>query len=119
MIGGNIVALLQVNTTTKNEIGEPVKTWHDVCMMVGWLDMLSGDADKNTYYAKIQESTHLFICDYFPIPEVVSIEGKEVRVDAENTRIVADSKQYDVVLIDNPMGLNRHLEIMLNHTGWQ
>ena len=30
MIGGNITTILQVSATTKNEIGESVKSWHDV-----------------------------------------------------------------------------------------
>ena len=119
MIGGNTMALLQVSTTTKNAIGEKVLTWHDVVELKGWLDFSSGEAKINTYNAKIQESTHIFVCDYKPIPDTLTVEGKVVGVNAENARIVANSKRYDVLLIDNPMELNRQLEIYLKFTGGQ
>lgn len=119
MIGGNVKAVLQVSTTEKNEIGEKVPVWHDVVELFGWLDLQSGDSKYTTYNAKIQESTHLFICDYLPIPAILEIEGKTVRVSAENARMVTLSQKYDVMLIDNPMGLNKHLEFYLKYTGGQ
>ena len=119
MIGGNIKAVLQVSTTIKNEIGEKVPVWHDVIELHGWLDLQSGDSKYTTYNAKMQESTHLFICDYLPIPATLEIEGKTVRVSAENARMVTLSQRYDVMLIDNPMELNKQLEIYLKHTGGQ
>lgn len=128
MIGGNVKAVLQVSTTTKNEIGEKVKVWHDVPVtmpgrkepgLFGWLDLQSGDSKYTTYNAKIQESTHLFICDYLPIPATLEVEGKTVKVSAENARMVANSQRYDVMLIDDPMGLHKQLEIYLKYTGGQ
>ena len=64
MIGGNIKGMLQVHTPTKNKIGELVEEWHDVIELTGFLDLLTGDSKHNTYNAKMQESTHLFICDF-------------------------------------------------------
>ena len=128
MIGGNIKAVLQVSTTTKNDIGEKVQKWHDVPItmpgrkepgLFGWLDYKGGEAKYTTYNAKVDESTHLFICDYLPIPVTLEVEGKTVRVGAENARMVANSQRYDVMLIDNPMGLNAQWEIYLKHTGGQ
>ena len=128
MIGGNVKAVLQVSTTEKNEIGEKVKVWHDVPVtmpgrkesgLFGWLDLQSGESKYTTYNAKIQESTHLFICDYLPIPATLEVEGKTARVSAENARMVANSQRYDVMLIDDPMGLHKHLEIYLKYTGGQ
>ena len=119
MIGGNVKAVLQVSTTERNEIGERVPVWHDAVTLTGWLDLQSGDSKYTTYNAKMQESTHLFICDYLPIPATLEVEGKTVRVSAENARMVANSQRYDVMLIDNPMGLNKHLEIYLKYTGGQ
>lgn len=120
MIGGNITVSLQVKAgTTKNTIGERVPQWVDVVELTGWLDYQSGDARYTTYDAKIQESTHFFICDYVPIPDTLEVEGKTVRVKAENARMVANSQNYDVLLIDNPMGLNKQLEIYLKYTGGQ
>lgn len=119
MIGGNIKAVLQVSTSEKNEIGERVPVWHDVVELTGWLDYKGGETKYTTYNAKIDESTHLFICDYLPIPATLEVEGKTVKVKAENARMVANSQRYDVVLIDNPMGLNAQWEIYLKHTGGQ
>lgn len=119
MIGGNTKAVLQVQTATKNAIGELVQSWHDVAELTGFLDIQSGDSKYNTYNAKIQESTHVFICDYVPVQDTLEVEGIVVRVDAENARMVANGKRYDVLLIDDPMELHKHLEIYLRFTGGQ
>lgn len=119
MIGGNTKAILQVSTTTKNEIGEAVKGWHDVAELTGFIDLSSGDSKYTTYNAKIQESTHIFVSDYKPIPDSLEIDGKIVQVKTESARMVANSQRYDVMLMDNPMGLNKQWEIYLKYTGGQ
>lgn len=119
MIGGNTKAIIQIRSATKNKIGEAIPTWHDVVELTGWLDLVSGDSKYTTYNAKIQESTHMFICDYKPIPDILDIDGKSIKVSAENARMVANSQEYDVMLIDNPMNLNKQLEIYLKYTGGQ
>ena len=96
-----------------------VDTWHDVVTLKGFIDLSNGDSKHTTYDAKIQESTHVFVCDYKPIPDTLEVDGKKVKVSAENSRLVANSKRYDVMLIDNPMELNQHLEIYLKYTGGQ
>lgn len=118
-IGGNIEALLQVNAPVENEIGGMTDSWHDVCTLNGFLDLSAGDSKHTTFNAKIQESTHVFICDYSPIPDTLEVNGEMIGVNPESTRMVANSKRYDVMLIDNPMQLNRHLEIYLKYTGGQ
>ena len=118
-IGGNIEALLQINVPVENEIGSVVDTWHDVVTLKGFLDLSSGDSKHTTFNAKIQESTHIFVGDYKPIPESLDIEGKIVRVSPENARMVANSQRYDVMLMDNPMNLNKQWEIYLKYTGGQ
>ena len=107
MIGGNIVAQIQKRTVTKNKIGEQVSDWARVMEVTGWLDLSNGSTAYN-YNAKIQESTHVFVADYVDIPEGVT---------AENARLVADGKIFEVVLIDDPMGMHRQLEIFLKYTG--
>lgn len=120
MIDGNTTAVLQIRTATKkNDIGERVPEWHDVWEHKGWLDLQSGDSKHTSFNAKIQESTHVFLCDYKPIPDTFEVDGKTVKVCAENSRLVANSKRYDVMLIDNPMELNKQLEIYLKYTGGQ
>lgn len=111
-IGGNLKGTLQVKTTTKNAIGEQTQTWTDVQTLRGWLDLSGGDARYNTYYAKIQESSHVFISDYVPLDN---------RITAETARMIIGKKRYDITLIDNPMdmGTGSQLEIYLKYTGGQ
>lgn len=116
-INGNIVASLQVYTFRENEIGETIKEWHDVTTLKGYLDLSSGDSKRTTYNSKIEESTHIFICDYNAVFESILINGVNVKVDTENTRIVIKNKVYDVLLVDNPMELNYHYEIYLKYSG--
>lgn len=109
-IGGNINAIIQVNTTTKNAIGEQVKAWQDVQTLRGFLDLSTGRSGYTSFHTKIQESTHIFIGDYVPL---------DSRVDAENSRMVIGGKVYDIMLIDNPMelGSGSQWEIYLKYTG--
>lgn len=112
MIGGNLNATIQISTTAKNAIGESVKAWEDVQTIKGWLDLSSGDSGYNSFYTKIQESTHIFIGDYVTL---------DSRITAEHSRAIINGKTYDVMLIDNPMelGSGSHLEIYLKFTGGQ
>jgi len=105
MIGGNTKAELQIKTVTKNEIGEQIESWSTVKTLTGYLDLSTGDTRYENYNAKIQESTHVFICDYVPLN--VSIQS----------RMLINGITYDVSLIDNPMNLNRQLEIYLKLIG--
>ena len=107
MIGGNTIAQIQKKTVTKNKIGEQVPDWERVMEITGWLDLSNGNTAYN-YNAKIQESTHIFLADYVGIPEDVT---------AENARLVADGKIFEIILIDDPMGMHRQLEIFLKFTG--
>ena len=110
MIGGNLNAMIQVSTETENIIGESVLSWTDIQSLKGWLDLSSGEARYNTYNAKIQESTHIFIADYVPL---------DSRITAEHSRMLVNGKMYDILMIDNPMELNQHYEIYLKYTGGQ
>ena len=117
-IGGNTQATIQMKQYTKtddgkyvrNGVGEIVMTWQNVQTIKGWLDLASGDSGYSTYNAKIQESTHFFISDYVKLDE---------RITAEKSRMMVSGKVYDIVLIDNPMGLNSQLEFYLKYTGGQ
>ena len=104
-IGGNTTAVIQQRTTAKNEYGESVQTWNDVQSISGFLDMLSGNADY-TYNAKIVESTHVFVCDYYTL-----------LVNAENGRMIINDGVYEIAYIDDPMGLHYQLEIFLKYIG--
>jgi len=108
MIGGNTTAEVQVKTTVKNSIGAGVASYKTVQTLKGWLDLSSGDSRYTNYSAKIQESTHIFICDYV-----------ELEVKAENSRLLVNGERYDITLIDDPMGMHQQLEIYLRYTGGQ
>lgn len=110
MIGGNIVGQIQTKTTKKNAIGESIATWETRHTLTGFLDLANGDSKYTNFNAKVQESTHYFICDYVTL---------DADIEAENARMVINGKHYDVMLIDNPMELNAHLEIYLKLTGGQ
>ncbi len=111
-IGGNLKAIIQTYTSTRNEIGETVKKWADKQSLTGWLDLASGSSNYTAYAAKVQESTHVFISDYVPL---------QAGIDAENARMIIGGKAYDIMLIDNPMemGAGSQLEIYLKYTGGQ
>jgi hypothetical protein len=110
-IGGNKTAQLQIkNGTTKNAIGERVPNWETAIELSGFLDYQAGDSKYIVYNTKVQESTHIFICDYVALPEGVK---------AENSRMIIDGLRYDVMIIDDPMELHYQWEIYLKFTGEQ
>ncbi len=112
-IGGNKQGIIQVCTSQKNAIGEQVKQWEDVQILLGWLDYASSinqNSSYTTYYAKVQESTHVFVADWTELDQ---------RIKMENARMLIDGKAYDITLIDNPMEMKSgsQLEIFLKYTG--
>ena len=111
-IGGNITAVIQTYTVTQNEYFEDIPAWTDAVTLKGWLDLQAGDSKYTTFSAKLQESTHIFIADYVPLPD---------NIQAENSRMIINGKRYDIMLIDNPMemGSASQLEIYLKYTGGQ
>ena len=105
MIGGNKLAIIQTKTTSKNAFGEVENAWEDVVTIKGFIDYTGGDGSyKSNYKGAIEETTHLFICDY------VAFE-----VTPTTCRLLCDDKTYDVLMIDNPMDLNKHLEFFLKY----
>lgn len=133
---GNTTATIQLKTScSKNVIGEAVPVWEDVFEIKGFLDLASGDSKYTTYNAKIQESSHIFMCNYQNLIALgtdwlwdemdflnsfINSKSKEtIRIVSENARVLINNDVYDVMLIDDPMNLHRHLEIFLKYTGGQ
>ncbi|MGN8739144.1 hypothetical protein [Bilifractor sp. HCP3S3_D3] len=113
-IGGNVYGIIQVKTSEKNEFGERVPTWHDAFSLKGWLDLSNGTSDYLNYNAKVQDSTHIFICDVFDLDSVTDPDtGKTVDVTKDNARMLVKGNPYAILLIDNPMELNQQFEIYL------
>lgn len=111
MIGGNISGTLQIKSTEKNNIGEALTSYSDTVSLFGFLDLMNGDSKHVVYNAKVQESTHIFICDYKDL--------SLYKINCENCRMIVNGLVYEVLMIDNPMELNRQLEIYLKFVGGQ
>lgn len=91
-----------------DENGSRIKAYTKIASLFGWLDLISGDA-KYDYKAKIEDSTHVFICDY------EELDG----IDVEEAKAEVNGEEYDIKYIDDPMGLHEQLEIYLKKVGGQ
>lgn len=156
-VGGNLYALLQVKEKgAKNSVGAFENDWLDCTSLLGWLDLSTGDSKRSPFNAKVQESTHIFLCDFinlrnlstgwlwdpfnfkngivklkksdewkwnpfsFISGNIANYENREiVDVTSENARMVIQGMVYEILLIDNPMNMNEHLEIYLRFIGGQ
>ena len=109
-IGGNIYAVIQTKASGgKNAIGEAEITWTNAFTdVLGWLGLQTGDSKYQNFKAKIEESTHVFMCDYDA--EIYALAGQD-------TRMILKGNMYDVLLIDNPDEMDEHLEIYLRRVG--
>lgn len=109
MIGGNTIGIVQKKTgTIRNAIGEAVPRYEESFRTVGWLGLQSGEYKRSSFFAKIEESTHVFLCDYHA--EIYALASLD-------TRMVIKGFMYDVLLIDNPDEMDEQLEIYLRRVG--
>jgi hypothetical protein len=114
MIDGNITATIQVKSPNgKNAIGEASESWGAVGSVLGWLDYQSGQNSVQQYNAKIQDTTHLFLCDWFRWKNAT----QDASVTSENSRLILNGEVYNVLLIDDPMNLHQHVEVYLQFVG--
>lgn len=108
-IGGNITGIIQTKTASgKNAIGEVTNTWKKAFSHVGWLGLQTGGSNHTNYNAKIEESTHVFLCDY---------HSGIYSLAEQDTRMIFKGFVYDVILIDNPDEMDEQLEIYLKRVG--
>lgn len=107
-IGGNKTAVVQIKTTGKNPIGESTESWESSGTVLGFLDYSSGENAVNQYQAKVQDTTHFFFCDH---------SRWNANWTSENSRMVIDGNVYNILLIDDPMGMHEHMEIYLKYVG--
>lgn len=114
MIGGNINLDLKVKTGeyTLNDIGERIPKTITYATLFGFLDMSTVDTKHSTYHTKLEESDYIFICDYVELPK---INGK--LPNTSQLTATCNNKEFDVILIDNPMELNKQYEIYLRYKG--
>ena len=107
MIGSNTIVFLKAKETVANDIGENVPNLIDYMAIKGWLDLISQHSERTSLLTEMAESTNVFLCDYVKI-------DKSIR---DLVLVDSDDKTYDILYIDNPMGMNRHLEIYLKYIG--
>ena len=109
-VKGRTLCAIQTRTSNVNDIGEGVNTWVDAVSFYGVLGLQAGDSKYTNFSAKIEESSHVLVCEY---------DQRIYDLADQNTRIIAKGKMYDVLLIDNPDELDEHLEIYLRFVGGQ
>ena len=108
-IGGNITGTIQSKTSSdKNAIGEAVNTWKNEFSQIGWLGLQNGEQKRSSFNAKLEESTHVFLCDY---------HSGIYALASQDTRMIIKGFVYDVLLIDNPDEMDEQLEIYLRRVG--
>ena len=108
-IGGNITGIIQLKAgIQKNAIGAGVPKYEDAFSCRGWLGLQSGEYKRTSFNAKIEESTHVFLCDYHA--GIYALASKD-------TRMIIKGFVYDVLLIDNPDEMDEQLEIYLRRVG--
>lgn len=83
--------------------------WNDALTINGFLDFIAGENDIDKYDAKLQETSHLFMCDYHNLSE----QG----ITSENARMVVNGAVYQILMIDDVMKMHEHLEIFLKYVG--
>ena len=108
-IGGNITGIIQTKPASdKNKIGEAAGVWKDAFSQVGWLGLQAGEQKRTTFNAKVEESTHVFLCDF---------HSGIYALASQNARMIIKGFVYDVTLIDNPDEMDEQLEIYLKRVG--
>ena len=106
MIGGNVeLTVYNKLSHDKNEIGEVEPSNSEGEKIMGFLDYISGSADLSKFYAKVEESTHVFICDYAD------------NVWMFNSAVTKCGVTGYGDFVDDPMGLHQHIEVYLKYIG--
>lgn len=112
-IGGNIYGTVQTKGYSfKNKAGEREHVSGKEYEILGWLGLQNGDSKYSNFNAKIEESTHVFLCDYDEDIYALTEEDQDLKM-------VIKGKVYDVLLIDNPDEMDEQLEIYLRKIGGQ
>lgn len=109
MVGGNVSAAVMRERRERNEKGvyRTVEAEH-VMDVTGWLDYQSGQASHQAYQAKTEDTTHVLVSDYDEAYAALSTSGLWLEVGG---------RRYEVLLIDDPMGLHAHIEAYLRCVG--
>ena len=74
----------------------------------GYLDLLAGSNQHSGQNAAVEQSTHVLICDYFPLYQ------SKLK---QNQQLEADDRTYRITYVDDPVGAHSHLELYLKFVG--
>lgn len=108
-VGGNVTASVMRTKKGKNAKGSAVPSAPEEIMKIdGWLDYQAGQPSHLAYQAKLQDTTHLWICDF-------DVGFADLKV--QGLSLVVAGEPYEVLLIDDPMGIHDHLEAYLRYVG--
>ncbi|MEG0991347.1 MAG: hypothetical protein RSN88_10840 [Gordonibacter sp.] len=108
-VGGNATAIVTRAVKSKNKDGIAVAGKPEKLMeLTGWLDYQAGQSGHLAYQAKLQDATHLWLCDY---------DEAYAALPEGGLSLVIDGKPYEVLLIEDPMGMHEHLETYLRYVG--
>lgn len=109
MVGGNATAVVIRASKSKNASGLAVPDEPEPLMELdGWLDYQAGQPSRLSYQAKLQDATHLWICDYREDFAALPEAGLSLEIGGA---------RYEILTIDDPMGMHEHLETHLRRVG--
>jgi len=99
--------VIQTRNDVDDGIGGIEEGWDYYLEVDGYLDMMTGSdlpaGNKNSAF--VEESTHVLIIPDIP-PEAL-----------DDTMLVvgSDGRTYDITYVDNPVGVDHHLEVYLRY----
>lgn len=109
MVGGNVTARAVRSVRAVNAQGLAVEGGTEKVMdIAGWLDYQSGQKGHAAYQAPLEDTTHVFLSDY---------DGRYASQREDGLSLIIEGRRYEVLLIDDPMGMHRHLETYLKYVG--
>ena len=98
---------VQKSIQQNDGLGGTIQDWVDVTVIRGYLDLMGGSNQQYAVHnAQIEESTHILI-----VPEYQDGITDKMRV------LDHKSRKYTITYVDDPVGVNHHLEIYLKFLG--
>ena len=98
--------VVQHKINTPDNVGGVVETWSNHMMIHGYIDLITGSDQNPIQNAFTEQSTHILVVPIFN----TGITDKMRIVDAMG-------RYYNITYVDNPVGLNHHLELYLTFGG--
>ena len=92
--------IIQNKVQADDGIGGMSETWADFTTVYGYIDLVTGTNQNTAQNAIIEQSTHLII-----LPEYIDILTDQMRI------IDTSGRWYAITYVDDPMGLQHHLEV--------